>query len=45
MNAITDHGENDALEFDLTGWQPVVAGIRKHLEQTRAEREQETANV
>jgi hypothetical protein len=35
---IHDHDENDALEFDLTGWQPVAHGIRRALKAQRDER-------
>lgn len=38
MNLISDHGENDPLEFDLTGWQPVAHGIRKTLKAQQDER-------
>jgi hypothetical protein len=31
MNDIIDRGENDPLDFDLTGWKPVVHGIREVL--------------
>jgi inorganic pyrophosphatase len=29
--AISDHGQDDDLPFDLTGWQPVVHGIRSAI--------------
>jgi hypothetical protein len=35
---IHDNGKNDALDFDLSGWSPVVHGIRTELNKQRDER-------
>lgn len=44
---IHDNGENDALAFDLTGWQAVAEATKKHIEAItgRELTNVETANV
>ncbi len=33
-HAISDHGENDPIPFDLGSWLPVADKVREHLEVT-----------